>query len=64
MGSEWDYKLWKAQMAWDLAMRIIPSKVEPQGSWTEENYLGNIQTVLKKAQSVVDAVFTADKPTS
>ena len=61
MGDQWDYRLWKAQMAWDLAMRVIPSKPEPQGSWTDENYLGNVQKVLKDALEVVNAIFIEEK---
>ena len=62
MGDEWDYKLWKAQMAWDLAMRIIPPKPDSQGAWTQGNYLAEAQETLERAQEVINAVFTADKP--
>ena len=57
MGDAWDYDMWKAQKAWDLAMRIIPDKPQTQGRWTESNYLAQAQEELKKAYEVVNTVF-------
>ena len=57
MGDVWDFDMWKAQKAWDLAMRIIPGNPLPQGPWTESGYLGKVQEELKKAYDVVNTVF-------
>ena len=57
MGDEWDYDLWKAQKAWDLAMRIIPDKPEDTCGWTKDTYLAKAQETLQKAHEVVDAVL-------
>ena len=60
MGDVWDYKMWKAQLAWDLAMRIIPPKPELQGLWTKDSYLIKTQETLVASQEVINAVFKAD----
>jgi len=61
MGDEWDYKLRKMQMAWELALKTMPTGAQVQGKWTEALYLKNAQEVLSKSFEVVDAVFTEDK---
>ena len=61
MGDIWDYKLQKAEMAWELALRIIPQEPKTTGKWTEEDYLEHAQKVIKQSHDVVDAIFTADK---
>ena len=61
MGDMWDYKLRKAEMAWELALRIMPKTPEPTGKWTEESYLEHAQKTIKQSHDVIDAVFTADK---
>ena len=60
MGDAWDYKLWKAESAWDLAMRIIPEEPEDTGEWTEDNYLKKSQEILKNSQEVINAIFKED----
>jgi len=61
MGDEWDYKLWKAESAWDLAMRIIPDKPSSdQGAWPAKDYLAKSQEILTQSVEVVDTVFKAD----
>jgi hypothetical protein len=57
MGDYWDYRLWKAEMAWDLAMRIIPDKTSSTGRWTEDTYLKHAQEALKQSKEVIDAIF-------
>ena len=57
MGDEWDYKLRKMEMAWDLALRIIPDKPEDSGAWIRENYLARAQETLKQTNEAVNAVF-------
>ena len=61
MDDMWDYTLRKAEMAWELALRLIPQVPMPTGKWTEENYLEYAQKVIKQSHDVIDAVFTADK---
>jgi len=61
MGDIWDYKLRKAEMSWELALRIIPKGVESTGKWTDSDYLKNAQKILKECHGIVDAVFTEDK---
>ena len=61
MGDQWDYRLNKMDMAWELAVRIIPDKPTDTGRWTEKDYLKNAQEVIREAYDVVDAVFTIDK---
>jgi hypothetical protein len=60
MGDKWDYKLWKAESAWDLAMRIIPKEPSDIGDWTEDSYLKKSQEILKNAQEVINAIFKED----
>lgn len=62
MGDVWDYRLSKAEMAWELATRIIPSNPQATGKWTEESYLEHVQKTLQECQKIIDAVFTEDKP--
>ena len=57
MGDAWDYRLRKVEMAWELALRIIPDKPQPNGAWTEGDYLKKAQETLKEANAVIDAVF-------
>ncbi len=52
-----DLKLWKMQMAWELAMRVIPAKPDQSGEWTKNSYLAKAQETLTKANEVIDAVF-------
>jgi hypothetical protein len=47
------------EIAWELAMRIIPEKPEATGAWTQDAYLPKAQETLIKAQEVIDAVFQA-----
>ncbi len=61
MGDSIDYALWKAQKAWELAMRIIPSSPQPSGAWTESNYLKQVQEELQKSYDVVTTVFAHSK---
>jgi hypothetical protein len=61
MGDIWDYKLRKVEMAWELALRIIPKSPGTTGKWTEENYLEHAQKIIKESHDVVDAIFKADK---
>lgn len=61
MGDMWDYRLQKAEMAWELALRVIPEKPQPTGKWTEEDYLKFAQEIFKQSHDVIDAIFTADK---
>jgi len=61
MGDVWDYKLSKAEMAWELALRVMPGTPQVTGKWTEESYLEHAQETLKQSYDVIDAVFTADK---
>ena len=63
MGDIWDYRLQKTEMAWELALRMIPQKPESVGKWTEDSYLEHAQKVIKQSHDLVDAIFTADKPT-
>lgn len=60
MGDLMDYALWKSQKAWELANRIIPSKPEQTGAWTEVSYLKKVQEELQKAYDIVSAVFPND----
>ena len=57
MGDIWDYKLCKAEMAWELALRIIPAEPRPTGKWAEENYLEHAQKMIKESHDIIDAVF-------
>ena len=61
MADTMDYTTWKAEKAWELAMRIIPSKFEATGRWTENTYLKNVQEELQKAYDIVSTVFATDK---
>ena len=61
MGDMWDYKLRKAEMAWELASHIIPKSPGITGKWTEEHYLEHAQKVIKQSHDVIDAIFTADE---
>ncbi len=61
MGDQWDYKLRKLEMAWDLARRIMPERMISAGRWSESNYLDLAKEVLQKASEVVEVVFTEDK---
>lgn len=61
MGDQWDYRIWKAELVWDLAARIIPPEPAKQGAWIEANYLAKTQEVLLSAQEVVNAVFVETK---
>ena len=63
MGDEWDYKLKKAEMAWQLATRMMPNSPDHTGKWQEQIYLKNAQEVIKQAYDIIDAIFIADKPT-
>jgi len=62
MGDVWDYKLWKAEKAWDLASRIIPPHAEASGGWTEDQYLVKSQEILKNSTEVINAIFKEDIP--
>ena len=62
MGDLWDYRLSKAEMAWELALRVMPEHPQATGKWTEESYLEHAQKVIKQSHDVVDAIFTADAP--
>ncbi len=52
-----DYAMWKSQKAWELAMRMIPEKVQQTGAWTEANYLQKAQEELQKAYDIMTTVF-------
>lgn len=56
-----DYELKKAQMAWELALRIIPKEVAQSGRWTEHTFIASAQEVLKKAYETIDTVFVTNK---
>ena len=57
MGDAWDYRLRKMDMAWQLALRMIPQEPEATGRWTAESYLECSQEILKEAFKVIDGVF-------
>jgi hypothetical protein len=57
MGDQWDYKLRKMEMAWELASRFIPEEIQNTGKWTETDYLKNAQAALREAYAVVNAIF-------
>ena len=61
VGDIWDYKLLKADMAWELALRVMPEGPRTTGRWTEEHYLENAQKVLEQSHGIIDAVFKADE---
>jgi len=61
IGDVWDYKLRKAEMVWELALRIIPKNIQPTGKWTDSSYLENAQKILTECHGIVAAVFTEDK---
>lgn len=61
MGDQWDYKLRKMEMAWELAVKTMPTGIQVQGKWTEGLYLKNAQEVLAKSFEIIDSVFTEDK---
>lgn len=56
-----DYALWKAQKAWELAMRVIPAKPEESGAWTKAEFLKKSQEELQKAYDIVITVFANNK---
>ena len=58
MGDNWDYKLRKLEMAWELASRIMPMEARDIGEWAPDGYLKQAQQVLTGARDVVDAVFS------
>uniref|UniRef100_A0A6M3L2Y2 Uncharacterized protein n=1 Tax=viral metagenome TaxID=1070528 RepID=A0A6M3L2Y2_9ZZZZ len=58
MGDAWDYKIQKAGMVWELALRIIPTEPSSGGRWTEGSYIDHAQEVLKKAHEAIEAVFS------
>lgn len=57
MGDPWDYRLRRMEMAWELALRVIPKTPQESGAWTEDAYIARAQEVLKKAAGAVKAVF-------
>lgn len=59
MGDIWDYRLRKLEMAWELALRIIPDKPANSGAWMgEENFLTKSQEIMTKTQEIVQTVFS------
>jgi len=58
MAEAWDYRIRKMEMAWELALRIIPKQPTEIGRWTEKDYLKNAQEVLRQAFDAVNAIFT------
>jgi hypothetical protein len=62
MGDIWDYKLRKMEMAWQLAMKLIPPTATAGGKWSNaDTFLENAKEVLKRAHEAIDAVFADDK---
>ncbi len=58
MGDLWDYKIKKMEMAWELALRVIPKSPHETGRWTERDYLKSSQDEIRQAFEVIDAIFT------
>jgi hypothetical protein len=56
-----DYGMWRSEKAWELAMRVIPSKPDQSGAWIEANYLKKAQEELDKSYDIVNTVFAFDK---
>ena len=58
MGDIWDYRLRKLEIAWELAQRIIPAKVQESGAWMgQDNYLKKAQEVMTRTQEIVNTVY-------
>jgi hypothetical protein len=57
MAEMWDYKIRKMDMAWELALRLIPKMPTDSGRWTEKDYLKNAQETLREANEAIDAIF-------
>jgi hypothetical protein len=59
--NELDYKMYKANMAWEMVKRVIPEGVHVGGGenrkWDEDNYLSTVKKLLKEASSAVNAAF-------
>ena len=55
MGNEWDYKLKKIDIAWQIADGILSKKEVPLCFWAE-----HAQKILQEARDIVENVFPSE----